>query len=100
MAELEHCTDARGTIPRFDRFHIVNGVCSFMARYSFRHYRRNSHDDLLGTLIARRSCGALNTAAAVEHAQLNFLREFHAETDTADLSNENGEVVWRTPRMH
>lgn len=85
---------------RSGSFQTPSGVCSFMTRYSFRHYRRNSHEDVVGTLIARHSCGAANTAAAIEHAQLNFLGEFHAETDSADLSNENGEVVWQTPRPH
>lgn len=81
-------------------FQMLSGVDSFMTRYCFRHYRRNSHDDLIGTLIARRSCGAADTAAAIQHAQLNFLGDFHAETDTADLSTENGKIVWQMPRTH
>jgi hypothetical protein len=65
-----------------------------MPRYSFRHYRRSAAGDAVGTLIARHSCGAANVAAAVAYTKANLLGEFQIETDSADLSDEDGEVVW------
>jgi len=71
-----------------------------MIRYSFRHYRRSSHADLVGTLIARHFCNAANAHMAIAHVEMNFLAGFQAQTDTADLSDENGELVWHLPRQN
>jgi hypothetical protein len=66
-----------------------------MARYSFRHYRHSSAIHSVGTLVARHSCAAHNVAAAITYTEANLLGEFHPETDSAELANENGEIVWR-----
>jgi len=77
--------------------HLRSGVCCFMIRYSFRHYRRSSHRDLVGTLIARHFCNAANAHTAIAHVEMNFLSGFQAKTDSADLSDETGELVWQIP---
>jgi hypothetical protein len=68
-----------------------------MMRYSFRHYRRSSHADLIGTLIARHFCSAANADTAIAHVEMNFLSVFQAQTDSADLLDENGQLVWQSP---
>jgi hypothetical protein len=71
-----------------------------MIRYSFRHYRRSSHGDLVGTLIARHFCNAANDDTAIAHVEMNFLGGFQVKTDSADLSDERGDLVWQLPRQN
>jgi hypothetical protein len=71
-----------------------------MTVYSFRHYRRNSHGDLFGTLIARHFCNAANANTAIAQVELNFLGGFHVETDSAELSDDGGKLVWQLPRQN
>ena len=71
-----------------------------MTRYSFRHYRRGSHGHLVGTLIARHFCNAANADTAIAHVELNFLGGFQVETDSAELSDESGDLVWQLRRQN
>jgi hypothetical protein len=70
-----------------------------MIRYSFRHYRRSSHADLVGTLIARHFCNAANADLAIAHVEMSFLGGFQVQTDSADLTDENGDLVWQMPHQ-